>query len=174
MAKYQAPIRPYELVIVYDSDLNEEQVKEELKKVEETIMAHKGTVIKTDLWGRRQLAYQINKKGYGFYVVLVIQGDNQMVADLERQLRINEQVLRSLCVKKDQFAPDLSEKLKEAPGSFGGRERRGGRDDRFSRGDRGDRGGDRGRDKAPAAAASASNDSAEKASSDDAKESAAV
>lgn len=132
MAKYQAPIRPYELVIVYDSDLNEDQVKEELKKVEETISAHQGKINKTDLWGRRQLAYEINKKGYGFYVVLVVEGDSSMIADLERQLKINEQVLRCLAVKKDQFAPDLSEKLKEQTGSFS-RDRRGSRDEKFSR-----------------------------------------
>jgi small subunit ribosomal protein S6 len=105
----------YEAVIIFDSDLSDDGVKAELSKVENLVKAHAGSVERSDLWGRRRLAYKIRKKEYGIYVVLVIAGDNTLVSDLDRQLKINEQVLRHLVVIKDQYAPDFSSRLEEQP-----------------------------------------------------------
>jgi len=110
----------YEAVIVYDSDLTDDAVKSELAKVESLVKAHAGSVERTDLWGRRRLAYKISKKEYGIYVVLVISGDNKLVSDLDRQLKINETVLRHLMVVKDKFAPDYSSRLEEQPENMRG------------------------------------------------------
>jgi len=101
----------YEVVIIFNPDLNDTDVTEQIGKIEGIIKAHQGAVLKQDVWGRRQLAYRLKKKEHGYYVLLIITGDNQLVADLDRQLRINEKVLRHLIVKKDKYAPDSTPRL---------------------------------------------------------------
>lgn len=98
----------YESVIVFVPELDEAGVKAQLDKVEATIKTHGGSVSRQEIWGRRELAYVINKKSYGIYAMVVFEADNALVQDLERQLSINDSVLRSLFVKKDKFAPDLT------------------------------------------------------------------
>lgn len=96
----------YETVIIFNSDLDEDAVNDQLTKVEGTIAAHSGAVESKVIWGRRELAYKISKKTHGVYVVLVFNGDRTVVTDLDRQLKINESVLRHIIVDKDKFAPD--------------------------------------------------------------------
>jgi small subunit ribosomal protein S6 len=96
----------YEAVVVFDPALGDSEITQQIEKIEAVVKAHGGAIEKQDLWGRRDLAYRINKKSQGFYAVLVISGDNSLVADLRRQLRINDAVLRSLIVDKDRYAPD--------------------------------------------------------------------
>jgi len=116
-------MQKYEAVIILDSDLSEDAVKTEIGKVETTVKAHAGSVERSDVWGRRRLSFRIAKKEYGTYIVLVFAGDNRLVADLDRQLKINEGVLRHLIVLKDDYAPDFSARLMndrdDAPGPFG-------------------------------------------------------
>lgn len=100
-------VEKYELTVIFHPDLDEEGVKNECAKIEAACTAHKGEVLMTDHWGRRPLSYPIKKKQYGVYVLFVLAGDSSLVSDLSRQLRINDQVLRFLAVKKDKFAPDL-------------------------------------------------------------------
>ena len=83
-------MQSYECVIVFSTDLNEEAINGEIKKVEAIVSHHQGSVTKADLWGRKPLAFKIRKKDYGFYVVLVISAAGTLVADLDRQLRIND------------------------------------------------------------------------------------
>jgi small subunit ribosomal protein S6 len=96
----------YESVIIFNSDLDEDAVNEQLKKVEGVITAHSGAVESKVIWGRRELAYKIKKRTHGIYVVMVFNGDRTVVADLDRQLKINETVLRHIIVEKNKFAPD--------------------------------------------------------------------
>ena len=102
MKKYE-----YECVVVYSSDIDESSVAAQNAKLTSIVEAHGGTVTHTDVWGRRKLAYKIQKREYGFYVMYLFTGDSSLVADLERQLRINELVMRYLTVCKDKFAPDM-------------------------------------------------------------------
>lgn len=112
----------YECIVVFSTDLNEEAINGEIKKIETIVASHAvgdkaegkaGAVVKCDLWGRKPLAFKIRKKDYGFYVVMVIEAAGTVVADLDRQLRINDVVLRHLIVLKDKYAPDLSQRLRE-------------------------------------------------------------
>ena len=140
----------YEAVIVFDSSLSDADVAAQLDRVEAIIGAHvvegeTSQVSKRDVWGRRQLAYKIGKKDYGIYAYMVFSGSSTLVADLRRQLRINDSVIRSLVVKKDKFAPDLlrppvSDSYTSSPRDqfYGGRDNYSG-SDRFSGG--GDRDG---------------------------------
>lgn len=97
----------YELVAIFDPALTDTEVSDQVEKISTIIKSHDGEIEKNDLWGRRELAYEINRKTHGIYVVLVFNGKSTVVTDLKRQLRINESVMRSLIVKKDQYAPDL-------------------------------------------------------------------
>ena len=96
----------YELVVVFDPALTDSDITTQIEKIETVVKAHGGAVEKQDLWGRRDLAYKINKTSQGFYAILVISGDNSLVSDLKRQLRISDSVMRSLIVIKDKYAPD--------------------------------------------------------------------
>ncbi len=107
-------MRKYELILVFTSELDDASVQTEVSKVSDTIKAHHGTVVREEVWGRKQLAYRIHGREFGIYVYLVLEADHGVVAELERQLRINESVLRFLCVKKDKFAPDAVARPKMA------------------------------------------------------------
>ena len=103
----------YQAVLVLNPDLDDQGVKDQIEKVAVVAAAHGGSVEKSDIWGRRQLAYKIKKKDYGIYVVLVVGGDSSIVSDLDRQLKINDQVLRHLVVKKDKHAPEGAAYLRD-------------------------------------------------------------
>lgn len=112
-------LKKYEIVLVYDSDLEDAAVGEQLDKVAAVIASHGGEIERREIWGRKELAYKINKKGFGVYAYLIFSGDNALVADLDRQLKINESVLRHLIVVKDKYAPDYVAPKPDAPRSRG-------------------------------------------------------
>ncbi|MFN8389513.1 MAG: 30S ribosomal protein S6 [Bdellovibrionota bacterium] len=108
----------YEAVFVFDSALSESDIAQQLEKIDAIVKSHNGTIDRQDHWGRRDLAYKINKKAQGYYVILVISGDSAVVADLKRQTRINDAVLRSLIVVKDKYAPDYVRPAESPTQSF--------------------------------------------------------
>ncbi|MBP9838843.1 MAG: 30S ribosomal protein S6 [Proteobacteria bacterium] len=103
----------YEVVVVLDSALNDAEVSTQIEKIVSVISAHDGQVERQEIWGRRELAYMINKKTHGIYLMIIFSAKPTAVADLKRQLRINEQALRSLVVKKDKYAPDTERSFKD-------------------------------------------------------------
>ena len=122
----------YEAVVVFEPNLSDSDVSQQIEKIETVIKAHDGTLEKQDIWGRRELAYIIQKKSFGIYAVLVFSGDSSLVTDLRRQLRINDVVLRSLIVEKDKYAPDMTRPLhQDAPPFREGRGPSDGDDDAF-------------------------------------------
>ncbi|MBF0136552.1 MAG: 30S ribosomal protein S6 [Magnetococcus sp. DMHC-1] len=84
----------YESIYILRPDLATEQVEQVNKRVGDIIASQKGTILKTELWGRRQLAYPIKKNTKGFYVYHVLEGGGQLVAELESRLKIDEDVLK--------------------------------------------------------------------------------
>ncbi len=96
----------YETVVVFATDMDEAGVNAQIDRIETVVRAHNGSIEKRDIWGRRELAYKIGKRTHGIYCCLVYSGDATLVADLDRQLKINESVLRHLIVEKDAYAPD--------------------------------------------------------------------
>lgn len=97
----------YEIVVVFNPDVEGDALGDELSKIEECVKNCGGAVDTKEIWGRRQLAYPIQDRNYGNYVVVVATAANNFVTTLRRQLRLNENVMRELIVKKDKFAPDL-------------------------------------------------------------------
>ncbi len=108
----------YEAIVVFDSNLDDEALKQQVERIDAIVRNHGGEAESKDFWGRRALAYPIKKKQYGNFVMLTLSGDNTLVADLRRQLKINDTVLRSFIVKKDKYAPDLVQRVRDDNASF--------------------------------------------------------
>ncbi len=88
-------MRPYEVVVILDPDLEEKTVAPSLEAFLNVVKADGGTVEKVDVWGRRRLAYEINHKSEGIYAILTFSATPAAVAELDRQLSLNEAVLRT-------------------------------------------------------------------------------
>ncbi|MBL8777680.1 MAG: 30S ribosomal protein S6 [Acidimicrobiales bacterium] len=86
--------RAYELMVIFESDLDESSVSAQVKKIGQTIEAGEGTVATTDVWGLRRFAYEINHKSEGIYVVLEIVTEAPNLDVLDRQLRLADEVVR--------------------------------------------------------------------------------
>ena len=96
--------RQYELVYIVSPDASEEAVAELHTQVEEIVTRYKGTLDKTENWGRRKLAYPIDKVNEGKYVLLFIQspdGKNSL-HEVEHRMRQNDKILRFLTVRTDE------------------------------------------------------------------------
>lgn len=94
--------RQYELVYLLSPDASEQVASELHAQVEATVARFGGVLEKTDNWGRRKLAYQIGPHKEGVYVLDVLNGSGELMKELERRLRVNEQVLRYLVVRVDE------------------------------------------------------------------------
>ena len=92
-------MRAYELMIIFDGDVEDTAVNEHLANVNRLVEAGGGTVAKTDRWGRRRFAYEINHKWEGIYVVLEIVTEASNLDDLERMLRIADEVVRHKLIR---------------------------------------------------------------------------
>ena len=92
-------MRQYETVIIIDADQTEEQIKNLIQKTKETIEKHSAKVLQEFQWGRRRLAYEIRKKKYGVYYVLYLEGESNLLEELNRFFKIEESVLRFQSVK---------------------------------------------------------------------------
>src|SRR5205823_4532935 len=135
----------YEHVFLARQDLAQAQVDALAEMATKIIEDGKGKVVKTETWGLRSLAYRIAKNRKAHYVMLEIDAPTGVVAELERQLKINEDVIRYMTVRVDghEAGPSAMMRRSERDRERGGRGERGDRDRGGDRGDRGDRGGDR-------------------------------
>ncbi len=91
-------MREYEIVYILDSVLTEEQVNEKLDKFHARITDGGGEITAVDHWGKRQLAYPIRKKTSGNYVVVQFTADPDALPELERTLKLDEELVRYLIV----------------------------------------------------------------------------
>ena len=94
-------MRRYELMVILDSDLEERTVAPSLDQFLNVVRNGGGTVEKVDLWGRRRMAYEINKKPDGIYAVVDLTAEPPVVKELDRQLNLNESVLRTKLIRPD-------------------------------------------------------------------------
>ncbi|MBN1684134.1 MAG: 30S ribosomal protein S6 [Gammaproteobacteria bacterium] len=118
-------MRHYEIVILVHPDQSD-QVPEMIKKYQEKIKSKKGVVHRLEDWGRRQLAYSIDKVQKAHYLLMNIECDQEVIDDLTNTLRFSDAILRHLIIKSDkaitkpspmkrqkkakQIAPSLSKK----------------------------------------------------------------
>jgi len=136
----------YEYVFVARQDLSNQQVESLSDDFSKMIEENGGKVTKTENWGLRNLAYKIKKNRKGHYVMLNVDAPHAAIAEVERNARLNEDVIRFMTIKVDELEEGESAVLRaknsrdERP-RRGGRDDRGGRDERGGRDDRGGRGG---------------------------------
>ena len=94
--------RQYELVYVMNPDAGEEAVNGLHAQVEEIVTTRGGQIDKTDNWGRRRLAYEIDRHKEGIYVLELLTGPGELVAELDRRLKVADNILRYLIVRVDE------------------------------------------------------------------------
>jgi len=95
-------LRHYELMVILDPDLEERTIQPSLDQFLGVVRQGGGTVEKVDVWGRRRLAFEIDKKVEGIYAVVDLQAEPAAVQELDRQLNLNESVLRTKVLRPDQ------------------------------------------------------------------------
>jgi small subunit ribosomal protein S6 len=97
-------VRDYELGIVVSPEASEEQTKGILDRVTQIVQTHGGQVVKVHPWGRRRLAYPIDRHRDGLYFFLDLALTPQTVVEIDRNLKVSEEVVRHLIVKRDPRA----------------------------------------------------------------------
>ena len=94
--------RKYELVYVVSPDASDEQVADLHTQVDAIVQRMGGQIEKTDNWGRRKLAYEIGRHKEGTYVLEVINGNGDLMKEIDRRLRVTDLVIRHLTVRVDE------------------------------------------------------------------------
>jgi small subunit ribosomal protein S6 len=103
--------RTYEVVFIIDPDAEDAEVMRLTEAIQKIITDQGGSVTKTEMMGRRQLAYEINHKRDGVYVLLEVDGSGAEIAELERRMRVNDRILRYMTIRVDD-ARRRAEKFK--------------------------------------------------------------
>ena len=137
----------YEHVFLARQDLSQAQVDALAENATKIVEDNKGKVVKTETWGLRTLTYKIQKNRKAHFVLLEIEAPGDTIAELERQTRMNEDVIRYMTIRVDEHekGPSVMMRKSDRPerserGGFGGDRDRGDRGDRGApRGDRPDR-----------------------------------
>lgn len=94
-------MRHYEVMIILDPSLDERTVAPSLENFLNVIRTSGGTVEKVDVWGKRRLAYEINKHSEGIYALLDVNSEPDAVKEMDRQLSLTESVLRTKVLRRD-------------------------------------------------------------------------
>jgi len=94
--------RQYELVYILPPDITEQQTTEVHQQVEAVVSRMNGQLEKTEIWGRRKLAYEIGRHKEGVYVLEVINGGGELIKELDRRLKVMDQIVRHLVVRVDE------------------------------------------------------------------------
>lgn len=98
----------YETVFIARQDMTETQVKDLTKGYEKIITDAKGTIHKTEFWGLRNLAYRINKNRRGYYVLIESSVEAPAIHEMERTMRLNEDILRYMSIREDELSKGAS------------------------------------------------------------------
>jgi small subunit ribosomal protein S6 len=94
-------LRAYEVMIILDPSLEERTVEPSLDKYLNVIRKDGGSVESVDIWGRRRMAYEIKKNQEGIYAVVNLTAEPDSVKELDRQLTLNESILRTKVIRPD-------------------------------------------------------------------------
>jgi small subunit ribosomal protein S6 len=97
-------MRRYETIFIASPVLTDEQVDELVRNFEGIIAEQGGELLKTDKWGRKKLAYEIQKFSEGYYTLFEMNAGSNLIAELERRFRNNDSVIKFLSVRMDEQA----------------------------------------------------------------------
>ncbi|HIY64988.1 MAG TPA: 30S ribosomal protein S6 [Candidatus Agrococcus pullicola] len=98
----------YELMVIIDPEVDERTVAPQLDKFLDVIRKDGGTIENIDIWGRRRLAYEIQKKTEGIYAVVNFTAEPATTSEVDRQLKLSEAVMRTKVLRKDEAVVDLT------------------------------------------------------------------
>jgi len=93
--------RTYELMFIVRPDMVDEDLNKLISTLESSVTASHGSV-KSEIWGKRRLAYTVRKFNEGIFVLLILEGTGAMVHELERRLRVTEPVIKFITVRTDE------------------------------------------------------------------------
>ena len=102
----------YELMVILDPEIDERTVAPSLDKFLNVIRNDGGTIDKVDIWGRRRLAYEINKKTEGIYAVVALTSNAAATVELDRQLKLSEAVMRTKVLRAEEAISQVAEAAK--------------------------------------------------------------
>ena len=105
--------RTYESVAIINATLEDEQIEVTISRILEVITSHGGEILDVDKWGRKRLAYPIQKAKSGYYLILRFNAPTDLIAVLERNYRLDENIIRYLTITLDKFALEAIAKQKE-------------------------------------------------------------
>lgn len=94
-------LNSYETIFIIDASLDEEATKATIEKFT-GLIAKNGTVNTVDEWGKRRLAYEINDKTEGYYVLVEFTADAEFPKELDRKYRIDDSILRTIIIRKEE------------------------------------------------------------------------
>ena len=100
----------YETVFILTPVLSAEQMKEAVEKFEKILTDNGATIVNTESWGLRKLAYPIQKKTTGFYTLIEFDAEPTLIKNLEINFRRDERVIRFLTFRQDKFAAEYAAK----------------------------------------------------------------
>jgi small subunit ribosomal protein S6 len=106
--------RNYESVVLINAALEDEQIEATISRILEVISTNGGELIEADKWGRKRLAYPINKSKSGYYLVIRFKASTQLISTLERNYRLDENIIRYLTIALDKEAMEAISKQKES------------------------------------------------------------
>lgn len=104
----------YETMFIARQDMTPDAVNELVENMTAVITEGEGKVVKADNWGLKTLAYRIQKNKKGHYVLMNIDAPAPAVLEMERQIRLNEDVLRYMTIRVEEFTEEKTEEEKEA------------------------------------------------------------
>ena len=94
-------MRNYEMMVILDPEVDERTVAPSLEKFLNVITSGGGTIEKVDIWGRRRLAFEIDRRSEGIYAVIDMIATPELAQELDRQLGLNESVLRTKLIRPE-------------------------------------------------------------------------
>lgn len=95
-------MRTYELMFISSPNTTDEDISKLTSQIEHAVTDRGGKIVKVEPWGRRKLAYRIDKFDEGIYTLVHIEGNGHEIAEVERRLRVNDSIIRYLSIRTDE------------------------------------------------------------------------
>lgn len=106
--------RNYESVVLINAALEDDQIEATISRILEVLTTNGGEIIEADKWGRKRLAYPIKKAKSGYYLVLRFKAPTELISTLERNYRLDENIIRYITIALDKNALEAIAKQKES------------------------------------------------------------
>lgn len=105
----------YETLFIVNPDLEEAEIEKTVAIIQDLITSSGGTILRLDKWGKRQLAYQIQKKREGYYVLIYFQASPSFIAELNRRYKLTDTIIRHLILQLEADLVEQAMSAKEPP-----------------------------------------------------------